>query len=92
MADVMKNLYKAELKKKIDAWEGKKAEDFQYEPERAQLKDMMLEWLKVKLEGVPEADIVKTNRKYFSTCMAQLVHEEIPQEIKDRFINYNISV
>lgn len=36
MADVMKNLYKAELKKKIDAWEGKKAEDFQYEPERAQ--------------------------------------------------------
>ena len=92
MADVMKNLYKAELKKKIDAWEGKKAEDFQYEPERAELKDMMLEWLKVKLEGAPEADIVKTNRKYFSACMAQLVHEEIPQAIKDQFINYNISM
>lgn len=92
MADIMKNLYKTELKAKIAAWEGKKAEDFQYEPDRAELKNMMFTWLQGKLEGAPEADIVKANRKYFSTCMAQLVHEEIPQEIKDRFINYNISV
>ena len=32
--DLMKDIYKKELRTRIAAWEGKKTDDFQYEPER----------------------------------------------------------
>ena len=35
--DLMKDIYKKELRTRIAAWEGKKTDDFQYEPERAEL-------------------------------------------------------
>ena len=31
--DLMKDIYKKELRTRIAAWEGKKTDDFQYEPE-----------------------------------------------------------
>ena len=39
--DLMKDIYKKELRTRIAAWEGKKTDDFQYEPERAELKAQM---------------------------------------------------
>ena len=48
-----KDLYKDELKRRIDAWEGKVAEDFQYEPDRPLLKNEMKEWLAGQM---PDAD------------------------------------
>lgn len=89
MADVMKGLYYAELRKRVDAWEGKKTEDFQYEPERAELKAAMYEWLAAKLEGADENEIKKANRKYFGICMAELVYEDKVRPNIDDFINFN---
>lgn len=43
--DLMKDIYKKELRTRIAAWEGKKTDDFQYEPERAELKAQMKDWL-----------------------------------------------
>lgn len=74
--DLMKGIYKDELKQRIDAWEGLKAEDFQYEPERAELKAAMKDWLAAKLGNVDEKKLQTANRKYFATCMAELVYEE----------------
>ena len=47
--DLMKDIYKKELRTRIAAWEGKKTDDFQYEPERAELKAQMKDWLAEKL-------------------------------------------
>ena len=74
--DLMKGIYKDELKQRIDAWEGLKAEDFQYEPERAELKAAMKDWLAAKLGNVDEKKLQTANRKYFATSMAELVYEE----------------
>lgn len=82
--DLMKDIYKSELKKRIDAWEGLKAEDFQYEPERAELKAAMKDWLASKLGIDDEKKILVANRKYFAVCMAELVYEStVRPNIKD---------
>jgi hypothetical protein len=82
--DLIKGIYKDELKKQIAAWEGKKAEDFQYEPERAELKAAMKNWLGEKLSIDDDKQITIANRKYFATCMAELVYEEnVRPNLKD---------
>ena len=50
--DLMKDIYKKELRTRIAAWEGKKTDDFQYEPERAELKAQMKDWLAEKLVSI----------------------------------------
>lgn len=85
--DLMKGIYKDELKNKIAAWEGKKAEDFQYEPERAELKAAMKDWLTEKLAGADEKKINIANRKYFAVCMAELVYDETVRPNIDAFIH-----
>jgi hypothetical protein len=74
--DLLKGIYKDELKKRIAAWEGKQTEDFQYEPERAELKAAMQTWLGEKTSVNDEKKLTIANRKYFATCMAELVYEE----------------
>lgn len=85
--DLMKGIYKDELKNKIAAWEGKKAEDFQYEPERAELKAAMKDWLAEKLAGTDDQKIVTANRKYFAVCMAELIYEETVRPNIDAFMH-----
>lgn len=85
--DLMKDMYKKELKAKIDAWEGLKTEDFQYEPERAELKSAMKDWLASKLDEVDEKKLLAANRKYFATCMAELVYEDKVRPNIDAFIH-----
>lgn len=85
--DLMKDMYKKELKVKIDAWEGLKTEDFQYEPERAELKSAMKDWLASKLDEVDEKKLLVANRKYFATCMAELVYEDKVRPNIDAFIH-----
>ena len=67
--------YKEELARRIDAWEGLKAEDFQYEPERAELKKQMQDWLADKIDADGKRLVIE-NRKFFAKCMAELVYEE----------------
>ena len=85
--DLVKDLYKEELKKKVDAWEGLEAEDFQYEPERAEMKAMMEKWLSEKLGITDPAKLKVANRKYFATCMAALVYETKVRPNLDDFIH-----
>lgn len=85
--DLMKGIYKDELKNKIAAWEGKKAEDFQYEPERAELKAAMKDWLGAKLSIDDDKKLLMANRKYFATCMAELIYEETVRPNIDAFIH-----
>lgn len=85
--DLIKDMYKKELKAKIDAWEGLKTEDFQYEPERAELKSAMKGWLASKLDEVDEKKLLVANRKYFATCMAELVYEDKVRPNIDAFIH-----
>ena len=66
--DLMKDIYKKELRTRIAAWEGKKTDDFQYEPERAELKAQMKDWLAEKLGVDDEKKLLIANRKYFATC------------------------
>ncbi len=68
--------YKEEAKKRIDAWEGVKTEDFQYEPERAELKAQMKEWLSGRIDEPDEKALNTKNKKFFARCMAALVYEE----------------
>jgi hypothetical protein len=67
--DLMKDIYKKELRTRIAAWEGKKTDDFQYEPERAELKAQMKDWLAEKLGVDDEKKLLIANRKYFATCI-----------------------
>ena len=85
--DLMKDLYRAELRNKVDAWEGLKAEDFQYDPERSQLKAAMKDWLAAKLGQVDEKKLQTANRKYFATCMAELIYQEKVRPNIDSFIH-----
>lgn len=85
--DLIKDMYKNELKAKIAAWEGLKTEDFQYEPERAELKAAMKDWLASKLGEVDEKKLLVANRKYFATCMAELVYEDKVRPNIDAFIH-----
>ena len=85
--DLMKDIYKKELIAKIDAWEGLKADDFQYDPERAQLRLMMKEWLGGMLPVDDDAKLTAANRKYFAKCMAELVYEETVRPNLDDFIH-----
>ena len=78
--DLMKDIYKKELRTRIAAWEGKKTDDFQYEPERAELKAQMKDWL-------DEKKLLIANRKYFATCMAELVYEETVRPNMKDFIH-----
>ena len=71
-----KDLYKDELKRRIDAWEGKVAEDFQYEPDRPLLKNEMKEWLAGQMPDAEEKTVAAENRKLFAKWMAALVYEE----------------
>ena len=71
--DLMKDIYKKELRTRIAAWEGKKTDDFQYEPERAELK--------------AQKKLLIANRKYFATCMAELVYEETVRPNMKYFIH-----
>lgn len=69
-------VYKNELKSRIDAWEGMKTEDFQYDPERSQLKNAMKDWVAEKMPGSDEATLVKENKKLFVRSMAALVYDD----------------
>ena len=68
--------YQEELRSRIDAWEGKTAEDFQYEPDRPLLKEAMKQWLARQMEGADEKAVSMENRKLFAKWMATLVYEE----------------
>ncbi len=85
--DLVKDMYRAELRAKIAAWEGLQADDFQYEPERAELKDMMQKWLGERLGITDEGKLKIANRKYFAKCMAELVYEETVRPNIDDFIH-----
>ena len=87
--DLMKDIYKKELRTRIAAWEGKKTDDFQYEPERAELKAQMKDWLAEKLGVDDEKKLLIANRKYFATCMAELVYEETVRPNMKDFIQRN---
>ena len=76
-----------ELRTRIAAWEGKKTDDFQYEPERAELKAQMKDWLAEKLGIDDEKKLLIANRKYFATCMAELVYEETVRPNMKDFIH-----
>ena len=71
----------------VAAWEGKKTDDFQYEPERAELKAQMKDWLAEKLGVDDEKKLLIANRKYFATCMAELVYEETVRPNMKDFIH-----
>ena len=79
--DLMKDIYKKELRTRIAAWEGKKTDDFQYEPERAELKAQMKDWLAEKL-GVDDE-----KKLLIATCMAELVYEETVRPNMKDFIH-----
>lgn len=81
------DIYKKELRTRIAAWEGKKTDDFQYEPERAELKAQMKDWLAEKLGVDDEKKLLIANRKYFATCMAELVYEETVRPNMKDFIH-----
>ena len=85
--DLMKDIYKKELRTRIAAWEVKKTDDFQYEPERAELKAQMKDWLAEKLGVDDEKKLLIANRKYFATCMAELVYEETVRPNMKDFIH-----
>lgn len=85
--DIMKDIYKEELRNRINAWEGKKTDDFQYEPERAELKAMMKDWLAQKLSINDEKKLLVANRKYFAVCMAELVYQDTVRPNLDDFIH-----
>lgn len=85
--DLMKDIYKKELRTRIAAWEGKKTDDFQYEPERAELKAQMKDWLAEELGVDDEKKLLIANRKYFATCMAELVYEETVRPNMKDFIH-----
>ena len=85
--DLMKDIYKKELRTRIDAWEGMKTADFQYEPERAELKAQMKSWLAEKLGIDEEKKLLIATRKYFATCMAALVYEETVRPNMKDFIH-----
>ena len=85
--DLMKDIYKKGLGTRIDAWEGMKTADFQYEPERAELKAQMKNWLAEKLGIDDEKKLLIANRKYFATCMAELVYEDTVRPNMKDFIH-----
>ena len=78
--------YKEELKRQIDAWEGKKAEDFQYEPDRPLLKESMRSWLAGQMKDADEKTVSIENRKLFAKWMAALIYEEKVKPNLDAFI------
>jgi len=89
-ADILMDAYKTEVLKKIEAWgDGLKVEDFQYEPERAELKNQMKLWLAEKLDIEDEAKLKISNRKYFAKAMAQLVYEQKVRPNIDDFMHWN---
>jgi len=74
--DDMHDEYRAEVRRRIDAWEGMKTEDFQYEPERAELKSGMKDWLAGLIDEPDEKALNMANKKYFARVMAELVYED----------------
>ena len=73
--DLMKDIYKKELRTRIAAWE------------RAELKAQMKDWLAEKLGVDDEKKLLIANRKYFATCMAELVYEETVRPNMKDFIH-----
>ena len=82
--DLMKDIFKKELRTRIAAWEGKKTDDFQYEPERAELKAQMKDWLAEKLGVDDEKKLLiafpcsNTCTKFFFINIFHQVHYVIP--------------
>lgn len=74
--DIMQDTYKAQLKSVVASFEGKKTEDFQYEPERAQAKEIMEKWLGERMPELDEKKLKAFNRRYFAKSMAELVYED----------------
>lgn len=86
--DKIKEIYMVELNKRVHAAEGKIAADFQYEPERAELKAGMKIWLSEYMPDADEAALADANRRYFGKCMAELVYEEtVRPHVKDFLLN-----
>ncbi len=55
--------------------------------ERAELKAQMKDWLAEKLGVDDEKKLLIANRKYFATCMAELVYEETVRPNMKDFIH-----
>lgn len=71
------DLYKAEVRRRIDSWEGDvKSDDFQYEPERAVLKAQMKEWFAANSGETDEKAVTIGNKKMFARVMAEVVYED----------------
>jgi|GEM_PF-893262 hypothetical protein len=87
MDDNMKNRYMTELSRRIDHWGGGlKAEDFQYDPEREQIRNQMCDWLASQMPDATADQLKLQNRKYFGVCMAGLVYEQKVRPNIDAFL------